>query len=1500
MTKIPLRFVTNPAHSKILQPYRERRSEIEATRYEVDISKMPRSVLQLAAAYLDEDAWIALKHQSNSNQREAGDENFSKWLAYYADILRFQDLDEFAQSSAIRKKWFDFQNDALSSIASGKLPLNPKRLQDESWHQLCSAAEDGANKKNAPPTGFVSLLLLLGTEWRNNGKETQFVVCALPALMHLETGELAPSEEPFCLNTKHLSSEDRDARNPRIGTLQLNGTEPGNTISSQNNDAGDRETVWQTHWDKLNAQFIQFQDKKPAQTFQTFSWATQIEQRKLSFLGVAAYTAMPGANRRLIALTDDLQITRSIPLLLKNILNADARHYLAKPSISWNSVESDRCRSQHVGHMGGDFGLDDTQRKALWQCMDSQEGEIVGVSGPPGTGKTSMLQGVIGTLVVQAALRQMPCVIIATSQTNQATTNMINAFGTIAKPYDSKHAVSIEHRWIDGFPSYGWYFPSASKKGGKHSAYQELFREKMYDPSLLAGGKSLNEDESPRSVSMVTKEEMQLHQTTFNERFRSYLKNNPEKHGQGNSSASAYLHSRVKELVGAGSELERALHNVESVFQLLQQYSYPYLVESAQLLKQLESRILPHDNVMRIQQLENQVKHIAYLVERVKQVYVQMTKQNSNVIARLISFFQFARNRLHAQHYQQLKSDLISVDITLVVPDTVDALPDFALVIIDKLSNQVEQLKGKVGTCERRQRRREQIQKAIHERRRHLEPLVSQLNKLNRHVEAIAKLFDTHRNRDVQKLFKAGVNASTVVDGTRKMPIYQLGLQIHHSLRLAGPENISELQKLRQQLECVVDITVRYEAFHVAMRYWEARWIEEASSPLSEDPQQEARMALERACMLAPVVVATTQTMPALSLYLDHSALPQHALEIADWLVMDESGQVPPQLSIPLTALAHKALAVGDVKQLEPVVTIDHKTNLDLRRRYALADKSSQHQRESLDALKGNFMACAQFAASRHDNAERGQYGVMLKYHYRCRKTIIEFCNRLVYDAIEPLVPMIPDAARFARTPNEATADDELLPPMGFVAIEGKQYAKEASQINQEEINAIIGWLKENRASIKQRYGSVEKAVAVIAPYGAQVRKLKEALSASGFKVRQFETDDIVDQDLVDQDNKEEMVVGTVHSLQGAEKEIVLFSTVNDPTGKIFIDRKASMLNVAVSRAKHAFIVFGHPGVILKPSGSCSGILAAYLLEFGYRLYPRDLYILESQTKTQLVEQAFGKIARGIATVGHIRDIDVAENGNLRWRNRANAEKFLTQLHQFISLGRQHYDNIYLATDDDREGEAIAWHVMKVSKQLKSGIPIERIYRLRFYAMTPAALIEGKQYVTRGVDPLRVKGAIARAMADKLIAIEIQKNAHVPAGRVSAGLLDEIDRLEREETSTRFVDTVLLVANSRNEPILMTRLEDNDPLGNEAIFANPNDSQLLEQIEDDLVQTHVVIHRIGPLLREERAAPPTSTAEVLHRVIQDLNMSPMQAMNALQEMYSGEPAETVSEGVENL
>lgn len=111
---------------------------------------------------------------------------------------------------------------------------------------------------------------------------------------------------------------------------------------------------------------------------------------------------------------------------------------------------------RHCGQMNGVYPLSQSQREALHHFNLTKEGDVMAVSGPPGTGKTTLLQSIVADMYVNRALKKEDApVIVATSTNNQAVTNIIDSFGNISKTGIG----NIESRWIDGVNSFAVYFP---------------------------------------------------------------------------------------------------------------------------------------------------------------------------------------------------------------------------------------------------------------------------------------------------------------------------------------------------------------------------------------------------------------------------------------------------------------------------------------------------------------------------------------------------------------------------------------------------------------------------------------------------------------------------------------------------------------------------------------------------------------------------------------------------------------------------------------------------------------------------------------------------------------------------------------------------------------------------------------------------------------------------------------------------------------------------------
>ena len=128
-----------------------------------------------------------------------------------------------------------------------------------------------------------------------------------------------------------------------------------------------------------------------------------------------------------------------------------------------------------------------------------------------------------------------------------------------------------------------------------------------------------------------------------------------------------------------------------------------------------------------------------------------------------------------------------------------------------------------------------------------------------------------------------------------------------------------------------------------------------------------------------------------------------------------------------------------------------------------------------------------------------------------------------------------------------------------------------------------------------------------------------------------------------------------------------------------------------------------------------------------------NLLIVESPSKAKTIEKYLGKGWRVVASVGHVRDL-VPESGSVdiehefkpKWQIMPGKEKQL----KLITDELKKADNIYLASDPDREGEAIAWHIndiLNARKVLKG----KNVYRVAFHEITKNAVIEAIKHLVK-------------------------------------------------------------------------------------------------------------------------------------------------------------------------
>lgn len=411
-------------------------------------------------------------------------------------------------------------------------------------------------------------------------------------------------------------------------------------------------------------------------------------------------------------------------------------------------------------------------------------------------------------------------------------------------------------------------------------------------------------------------------------------------------------------------------------------------------------------------------------------------------------------------------------------------------------------------------------------------------------------------------------------------------------LQLSAPfRNKKTATASLDEIDRALDISLRFRLFQLAVHYWEARWLLDYQEHDREmliknrngnDAQglKAVRARWARRMCLTPCIVSTLYSLPGYMTYKVFESEGvfnnEYLINEIDLLIIDEAGQVAPDVAAASFALARRALVIGDVHQIQPVSSQSPVIDIgNLMQHQLLANAADYNElcQQGRSVVEGSVMQIAQ-QASRYHYLPEAEAGMFLREHRRCYDELISFCNELCYHGLlEPKRGSV-DAAE-KRPP---------FPALGYLHIDGLAESPPAgSRINRLEANTIADWLADKRAELEAFYGAkLENIVGVVTPFKAQERLIAEACKSRGIDVGRTEG---------------KMTVGTVHALQGAERKIVLFSAVysRHSNGR-FIDKDSSMLNVAVSRAKDSFLVFGDMEAIdASPRGTPRHLLGEYL-----------------------------------------------------------------------------------------------------------------------------------------------------------------------------------------------------------------------------------------------------------------------------------------------------------------
>lgn len=280
---------------------------------------------------------------------------------------------------------------------------------------------------------------------------------------------------------------------------------------------------------------------------------------------------------------------------------------------------------------------------------------------------------------------------------------------------------------------------------------------------------------------------------------------------------------------------------------------------------------------------------------------------------------------------------------------------------------------------------------------------------------------------------------------------------------------------------------------------------------------------------------------------------------------------------------------------------------------------------------------------------------------------------------------------------------------------------------------------------------------------------------------------------------------------------------------------------------------------------------------------PKNLLIVESPAKAKTIEKYLGKDFTVKSSFGHIRDlekgpkaVDVDNHFQPKYVISPEKNKVVKELREWVKK----VDEVWLATDEDREGEAISWHLCEVL-----GLNPHTTKRIVFREITKPAIEKAVQK-PRTLDLNLVNAQQARRVLDRLVGYELSEilwkkiRGRLSAGRVQSVAVKLIVEREREiqqfKSEAFFrVDAIFAVKNEQGKPVALKA---------ESPHRFSSDKDAADFLQRCIGATFPIRKiEIKPLKR--RPAAPFTTSTLQQEASRKLGFSVQRTMNVAQGLY---------------
>ncbi len=284
----------------------------------------------------------------------------------------------------------------------------------------------------------------------------------------------------------------------------------------------------------------------------------------------------------------------------------------------------------------------------------------------------------------------------------------------------------------------------------------------------------------------------------------------------------------------------------------------------------------------------------------------------------------------------------------------------------------------------------------------------------------------------------------------------------------------------------------------------------------------------------------------------------------------------------------------------------------------------------------------------------------------------------------------------------------------------------------------------------------------------------------------------------------------------------------------------------------------------------------------------KNLVIVESPAKVKTIKKFLGANYEVLASGGHVRDlpkssmgVDVAHDFEPKYITIRGKGDTLAALRRQVKKA----DRIYLATDPDREGEAISWHLMEALK-----LPEDRTSRISFQEITKSA-VRAAFKAPRAIDMDLVDAQQARRVLDRVVGYSISPllwakiKRGLSAGRVQSASLHMI--AEREAQINAFTPeeywtlTARLRAQGQKREILFHYVGEKDKK------QEIREESVCEKIYQDVAEAPFTLAQVRRSERVKKAPLPFTTSTLQQEASRSLGFSTSKTMRLAQELYEG-------------